>query len=185
MAVKKDESSFVKAYKDEGIEFKSFQESQRRQDRAENSSFSLMRGLAQSKEEASEHGVLGSSLPPLRDRGSIMNLVHGKTSASSAPNSLPEARINLVDVARPLRNRSSIHAFLSQNVPEEDMSFDTNPYLQNHDSTVAPIPPSSGAQTTSQKRYSSLFKSSGNSEFNQNKNSDSLQDIYKRLLECQ
>lgn len=184
MAVKKDESSFVKAYKDEGIEFKSFQESQRRQDRAENSSFSLMRGLAQSKDEASEHGVLGSSLPPLRDRGSIMNLVHGKTSASSALNSLPEARVNLMDVARPLRNRSSIHAFLSQNVPD-DMAFDTNPYIQNHDSTVAPIPSSQGAQVAPQKRYSSLFKNSGSSEFNQNKTSDSLQDIYKRLLECQ
>lgn len=179
MTVSKDENIFIKNYKDEGVNFKRFENIKRRSDSCETSSFSLMRGLAQNKAQLNGEGILGS-VSPVRNGSSIMDLIHGKDTFAKQENPVAaENRVSLADAAKPLRNRSSIHAFLSQNLSQSEYDKDRR---QHSDSTLE----SRYSTSSSDKpRYAALFKASGSSEFSQNAEKESLQDIYKRLLQCQ
>ena len=159
MATNDDELKFVTANHEEGVNFKSFETSKKKEDLCENSSFALLRQMAQAT--------------VIRDSNSLRDLITGQDKLKGLDT------LSIKDASRPLRNRSSIQAFLSQGQQQENVQT----ALTSQNSSFNPFDNTATAQTSNTKRFGALFKSNSNKKasFKQ----DSLQDIFKRLLQCQ
>lgn len=162
-----DEDQFIKAHNEQGVNFKSFNSSKNKADECANSSFSLLRQMAYSQEKV--------------EQDTIVNLLKQTKEQASFESPIDNPKIKIADVARPLKNRSSIHSFLQQNV-QADEAVTVNSYTP--DFTVQKTATAFIAPTQDKPSYKNLFKSKWLSD-RQQSNSDNLQDIYKRLLQCQ
>ena len=171
MATNDDELKFVTANHEEGVNFKSFETSKKKEDLCENSSFSLLRQMAQAKNDLVQSSDLSNSTV-IRDSNSLRDLITGQAKLKGLDT------LSIKDASRPLRNRSSIQAFLSQGQLQEDVHV-----ALSQNSSFNPFDNTATAQTSNTKRFGALFKSNSNKKasFKQ----DSLQDIFKRLLQCQ
>lgn len=172
MATNDDELKFVTANHEEGVNFKSFETSKKKEDLCENSSFSLLRQMAQAKNDLVQSSDLSNSTV-IRDSNSLRDLITGQDKLKGLDT------LSIKDASRPLRNRSSIQVFLSQGQQQENVQT----ALTSQNSSFNPFDNTATAQTSNTKRFGALFKSNSNKKasFKQ----DSLQDIFKRLLQCQ
>lgn len=173
MATNDDELKFVTANHEEGVNFKSFETSKKKEDLCENSSFALLRQMAQAKNDLVQSSDLSNSTV-IRDSNSLRDLITGQDKLKGLDT------LSIKDASRPLRNRSSIQAFLSQGQLQEDVHV----ALSSKDLSFNPlVDNATTGKSPNTKRFGALFKttSTKKASFKQ----DSLQDIFKRLLQCQ
>ena len=79
MATNDDELKFVTANHEEGVNFKSFETSKKKEDLCENSSFSLLRKMAQAKNDLVQSSDLSNSTV-IRDSNSLRDIANDSLS---------------------------------------------------------------------------------------------------------
>lgn len=182
-----DESKFKKAYRDK-VNFKTFSETD--SDKYVNSRFSLLRELAT---EAAP------KVNDIKTAASVRELLSVKPQEAEKP-----SKVNLSSVALQTNRTSSLKSFLVENTessyqnkvsPLTDDPAPVKKTAPKKEALIADeevkVPPKkegtpsvtdSIPDVSSQSRpFAGLFRSSVTSEFKGRKN-DSLQDLYKRLL---
>ncbi len=195
MSTKNDETKFTSAYED-NIDFKSFDEKDGTSCR--NSRFSLLRELATES---------APNVTDIKNAASVKELLSVNTSDSSSSSST----VSIASVAIPQPKKSSLKSFLKKNTetyePQSPLdikinseqisnngllssldqskftSKKTDDNLPKNDKKSSSVDVSSAPEVKkSSKQFSFLFKSTLASEF-RGKKTDSLQDLYKRLLQ--
>ena len=183
-----DESKFKKAYRDK-VNFKTFSETD--SDKYVNSRFSLLRELAT---EATP------KVSDIKTAASVRELLSVKPQEPEKP-----SKVNLSSVALQTNRTSSLKSFLVQNTEPDYQNNKFSPLtdepapvkktapkkeviITDEDVKVPPKKEDTASVTdsipdvSSQSRpFAGLFRASVTSEFKGRKN-DSLQDLYKRLL---
>ncbi|MGN0914740.1 MAG: hypothetical protein ACI4NE_00065 [Succinivibrio sp.] len=188
-----DESWFAAAYHEKDVTFRKFDERSEERKSLNNSSFSLIRQIAEVSEKNDDSNELSATGEGLKDHDSVMSLIKGE---KSKPTSFNAASVSISQAAKPLTHRSSLISFLREDNDEAGIAARTplenyyNPsersgrYAASQDGTVSLREYSSAQSSNGSGRYSSLFKSK-NQQDQSSGADDSLQSIYKRLLKCQ
>lgn len=211
MSTKSDELKFAEAYGEDKVKFSSFGRSTQKQEVLNNSSFALIRQIAEYQDGGTT--LLGhGGAQAIRDHSSVMNLIRGKKEPSPAASSFtPRTAVSLVHAAKPLRNRSSLQSFLQQGGVDleepPETALKARPQERHIDAVVAaaeivaesapevrksvPEMETSAkkasvpvAKAASANRFSNLFKSAGHVYSRMRRTEDSLPIIYMRLLKC-
>ncbi|HAH70548.1 MAG TPA: hypothetical protein DCL74_02080 [Succinivibrionaceae bacterium] len=179
------EDKFVRAYADEGVSFRNFDQKTLKEADCRNSGFALVRQMAGQKETLINQSELGQS-PAIKNRNSVMELIHGGSSTK------PQEKETSVPVLQSSgnlpRRRSSLKAFLTQH---SVLSSEQEPIVQERAVSLSTQVSSDARgrkddKANSQTGYAkTLFSSSHDGNYATANQDEPLQDIYKRLMKCQ
>lgn len=178
------EDKFVRAYADEGVSFRNFEQKVLKEADCRNSGFALVRQMAGQKETLINKSELGQS-PAIKNRNSVMELIHGNDKRSKER----EESVPVLQSSGHLpRRRSSLKAFLTQHsviAEQEPIVKDRAVSLSVRGAGDSPER-STNDEVISKTGYAkTLFSSSHDGNYATANQDEPLQDIYKRLMKCQ
>ncbi len=178
------EDKFVRAYADEGVSFRNFEQKVLKEADCRNSGFALVRQMAGQKETLINKSELGQS-PAIKNRNSVMELIHGNDKRSKER----EESVPVLQSSGNLpRRRSSLKAFLTQHsvIAEQESIVKDRAVSMSVRGAGDSTERSTNDEVISKTGYAkTLFSSSHDGNYATANQDEPLQDIYKRLMKCQ